>query len=103
MKIPALVDFKNARGANHRGTFLAGGEALGTIAIDIDARESFTVAIENGYLPVAMLAPLVTLEPCAFSTHGIAAGDLTLGFIGAVFFHGSRPRNVGIQIAKKDT
>ena len=74
MKAAALVHFENARGPHHWGTFLAGGEALGAIAVDIDARESFAVAIENRHLPVAMFAPLVTLEPRSFFPHGVAAG-----------------------------
>jgi ferric-dicitrate binding protein FerR (iron transport regulator) len=97
MKRDELVHFENACGADYRRTFLTRGEALGAVAIDIDAREPFTVAIENGDLPVTVLAALVALEPGAF-TIGVAAGGLAVRFFRAVFLHDSRPRSAGIVV-----
>jgi hypothetical protein len=102
MKRETLVHFENARGPDHRGTFLAGGKALGAIAIDINARESLTVAIKNRDLPVTMLAPLVALEPGAFASNGVAADGPALGLLRAIFLHGSMPLAVGIVIIKPD-
>jgi hypothetical protein len=102
MKRNALVHFENARGPHHRRLFLADGEALGAVAVDINARESFTVAIENRDLPVTMLAALITLEPGALASNCVAADWLALGFLGAIFLHGSVPRAVGIVIIKPD-
>jgi hypothetical protein len=97
MKREALVDFEDARRPDHRGTFLAGGKALGAVAIDIDAREPFTVAIENRDLPVTVFAALIALEPGAFSI-GVAADGLALRFFRAVFLHDSTPRSAGIVV-----
>jgi hypothetical protein len=102
MRRETLVHFENARGPDHWGTFLACGKALGAIAIDINARESFTVAIENGDLPVTMLAPLIAFEPGAFASNGVAADGPALRLLRAIFLHGSLPLAVGIVVIKPD-
>jgi len=96
MKRETLVHFENARGPDDRRPFLAGGKALGAIAVNIYARESFAVAIENGDLPVTMFAPLITFEPGAFAPNGIAADGPALEFLGAIFLHVSLPRPSGL-------
>jgi hypothetical protein len=100
MKRETLVHFENARGPDHRRAFLAGGKALGAIAVNIYARESFTVAIKNRYLPVTMFAPLIALEPGAFASNGVAAHGPALGLLGISFLHVSLPRAVGIMVIK---
>jgi len=97
MKREALVDFENASRADDRRTLLAGGKALGAVAIDIDAREPFTIAVENRDLPVTVLAALIALEPGAL-TNGVAAGGLALRFFRAIFLHDSTPRSAGIVV-----
>jgi hypothetical protein len=102
MKREALVHFENARGPDHRGTFLACRKALGAIAIDINAGESFTVTIENGNLPVTMFAPLIAFEPGAFASNGVAADGLALRLLRASFLHVTLPLAVGIVVIKPD-
>jgi hypothetical protein len=99
MRPLALIHFENTRRSHHRRSLLPRGEALGSVAVDINARESLTVAIKNRHLPVAVLAPLVAMESRGLSS-GPAPGCFALRFLGAVFLHDSMPRSVGIVVTQ---
>jgi hypothetical protein len=58
-----LVDFHKPRGFYDRGLLLPVREALGAIAIDIDAGELLTVVVVHGHLPVLMLSATILLYP----------------------------------------
>jgi hypothetical protein len=99
MRPSALIHFENARRSHHRRPLLPRGEAFGSVAVDINARESLAVAIEDRHLPVAVFAPLVAMESRGLS-RGPASGCSAFRFFGAVFLHVSMPRSVGIVVTQ---
>ena len=92
MRPAALIHFENARRSDDRRSLLPRGEALGSVAVDINARESLAVAIEDRHLPVAVFAPLVAMESRGLSRRP-APGCSAFRFLGAVFLHVSMPRD----------
>lgn len=58
-----LVDFDYAGAFYYGRFFLARGEILGALTVDIDARELLSVVIINRDLPMAVLTPAVLVEP----------------------------------------
>ena len=99
MRPPALIHFENACRSHYRRFLLPRGESLGSVTVDINARESLAVAIEDRHLPVAVFAPLVAMESRGPS-RGPAGGCSAFRFLGAVFLHVSMPRNVGIVVTQ---
>jgi hypothetical protein len=99
MRPSSLIHFENTRRPHHRRFLLPRGEALGSIAVDINARKSFTVTIENCHLPVAVFAPLVAMESRGLS-RGPASGCSAFRFLGAVFLHVSMPQGIGIVVTQ---
>ncbi len=99
MRPSALIHFENARRSHYRRSLLPRGEALSSVAVDINARKSLAVAIEDRHLPVAVLAPLVAMESRGLS-RGPACGCFAFRFLGAVFLHVSIPRDVGIVVTQ---
>jgi hypothetical protein len=57
-----LIDFEDPGGLDHWRLLLTFGEALGTVAVDIDASELFAVVVVDGDLPMAVLTSAVGLE-----------------------------------------
>jgi hypothetical protein len=68
------MNFEDARRSHHRRILLAFGESSGTASIGVNARKAFAIAVKNGYLPVAVLAPLVRSK-----TRDSFFSDLLLG------------------------
>jgi hypothetical protein len=58
----ALINFHNSRGLDDRGFFLPVGKLLSAIAINVYASKLFAVGVIDGYLPMMVLPPLVTLH-----------------------------------------
>jgi len=56
------VNLTHPRGAHYGRFLLAIGEPVGPPAIRVNSREAFAVAIEHGYLPVAVLAAPIRTE-----------------------------------------
>jgi hypothetical protein len=53
------VNLENASGFDDRRLFLSLGEALGALAVDINARKLFAILIINGNLPVTVLTAAI--------------------------------------------
>ena len=58
-----LVDFQNACRLYDRRFLLALGEALGAVAVDVDASELLAVMIVDRHLPVPVLATPIFVQP----------------------------------------
>jgi len=56
------VYLNDTRALNDGRFFLPLGEVFGALAVDINAREFFTVVVIDGDLPVAVLSPAVLVE-----------------------------------------
>ena len=63
----ASVDFHHARRFDHRRALLALSETRGAFPVDVHARELFTIFVINRYLPMAVFAASVVVEPGGFS------------------------------------
>jgi hypothetical protein len=68
-----LIDLEDTRCLHHRGLLLALGKALGAFTVDIDPGKLLAVVIIHGYLPVAVLATPILVQPsrplCPFLFH----------------------------------
>jgi hypothetical protein len=60
-----LIDFEDASCPDDRRFLLPFGEALGTIAIDVDTGKFLTIVIVDGDLPVTMFPPPIAMETAA--------------------------------------
>ncbi len=63
-----LIDFEDSRSLHHRRFLLALCEALGAIAVDVDAGKLFAIVVVNGHLPMAMLATTVFTQSAGTGT-----------------------------------
>lgn len=57
-----LIYLEYPGGFNDGRFFLALGEALGAVAVDVNPGEPFAVMVKHGDLPVLVFAPSITLH-----------------------------------------
>ena len=72
-----LVHFHDAGCLHDRRLLLALGEALGTLAIDIDARKFLAVVIVHGDLPMLVFAPPILVKPAGLASFGLLSHCLS--------------------------
>ena len=56
---PISIHFQNPSRLDDGGFFLAVGETLGAVAIDVNSSKLFSITVINSDLPVAVLASAV--------------------------------------------
>jgi len=74
-----LIDFKNPRGFDDGGFFLSLGKTLGAVAVDVHAREPFSVVIKHGHLPVLVLPSSITVHTVRFLRSFLFHDEFFLG------------------------
>jgi len=72
-----LIYFQDSGCLHHRRLLLALSEALGALAIDVNARELFAVVVIHRDLPVTVFAAAVSVKPAGFASLGLLSHCLS--------------------------